>query len=57
MEEEVNQAKKVFKEAFKVLDDFFEEKRNDTVYEKIKKAKTDEVALAKFDKSLFGTTK
>jgi hypothetical protein len=56
MEKEVDQAKKVFKEAFDVLNDFFEEKRSDTVYEKIKKAKTDQVALAKFDKSFFGTT-
>ncbi|MFX1328944.1 MAG: hypothetical protein ACFE91_12520 [Promethearchaeota archaeon] len=56
MEEEVDNAKKVFKEAFDVLGDFFEEKRSDTVMEDEKKAKKGKVALAKFSKGLIGNT-
>jgi len=56
MEEEVNNAKKIFKEAFDVLNDFFEEKRSDTVMEDEKKAKKGKVALAKFSKGLIGNT-
>ena len=53
----MNKAKKVFKEAWEALNDMFDEKRSDTVMEKAhKKAKTDEVALAKFKKSFLGTT-
>ncbi|MFX1463875.1 MAG: hypothetical protein ACFFBF_12655 [Promethearchaeota archaeon] len=56
MEKEVDNAKKVFKEAFDVLGDFFEEKRSDTVMEDEKKAKKGKVALAKFSKGLIGNT-
>lgn len=56
MGKEIDKAKKIFKEAFEVLSDFFEEKRSDTVIEKEKKAKKGKVALAKFSKSLIGKT-
>jgi hypothetical protein len=53
---EIDKAKKVFKEAFEVLGDYFEEKRSDIVIEKEKKAKKGKVAVAKFSKSLIGKT-
>jgi len=56
MGKEVDKAKKVFKEAFNVLGDYFEEKRSDTVIEKEKKAKKGKVALAKFSKGFIGKT-
>jgi len=56
MGKEVDKAKKVFKEAFDVLGDYFEEKRSDTIIEKEKKAKKGKVALAKFSKGLIGKT-
>ncbi|MFX1278820.1 MAG: hypothetical protein ACFFA3_05335 [Promethearchaeota archaeon] len=56
MGKEVDKAKKVFKEAFDVLGDYFEEKRSDIVIEKEKKAKKGKVALAKFSKGLIGKT-
>ncbi|MFW9875589.1 MAG: hypothetical protein ACFFG0_21005 [Candidatus Thorarchaeota archaeon] len=56
MGKEVDKAKKIFKEAFEVLSDFFEEKRSDTVIEKEEKAKKGKVALAKFSKGLIGKT-
>jgi len=55
-DKEIKKAKSVFKEAWDSLDDFFKEKRNDTVVEKIKKAQRDEVALVKFKKSMGGKT-
>ena len=56
MEKEVKQAKKVFKDAWDALDDFFDEKRSDEVTEKEKEAKKGKVALAKFHKGLVGKT-
>jgi hypothetical protein len=56
MGKEVDKAKKVFKEGFDALSDYFEEKRADTVIEKEKKAKKGKVALAKFSKGLIGKT-
>ncbi|MFX0028250.1 MAG: hypothetical protein ACFE8B_03505 [Candidatus Hermodarchaeota archaeon] len=56
MGKEIDKAKKVFKEAFDVLGDYFEEKRSDTVIEKEKKAKKGKVALAKFSNGLIGKT-
>ncbi|MFX0008149.1 MAG: hypothetical protein ACFFAV_15680 [Candidatus Hermodarchaeota archaeon] len=56
MGKEIDKAKKVFKEAFDALSDYFEEKRSDTVIEKEKKAKKGKVALAKFSKGLIGKT-
>ncbi len=56
MKSEVVKAKKLFKEAFNVLSDYFDEKRADTVIEKEKKAKKGKVALAKFSKGLIGKT-
>jgi hypothetical protein len=56
MEKEVEKAKSIFKDAWDALNDYFEEKRSDTVYEKEDKAKKGKVALAKFSKSLLGTT-
>ena len=56
MVEEVKNAKKVFKDAWDALDDYFEEKRSDTIFEKEKKAKKGKVALAKFSKGLIGKT-
>lgn len=53
MGDEVKNAKKVFIDAWDALDDYFEEKRSDTIYEKEKKGK---VALAKFSKGLIGKT-
>jgi len=53
---EVDKAKKVFKDAWDALDDFFDEKRSDTVTEKEKKAAKGKVALAKFKKGLVGKT-
>lgn len=56
MEKEIDKAKRLFKEAFDVLGDYFEEKRADTVVEEEKKAKKGKVALAKFSKGLIGKT-
>ncbi len=56
MGKEVDKAKEVFKDAFDVLSDYFEEKRSDTVLEEEKKAKKGKVALAKFSKGLIGKT-
>jgi hypothetical protein len=56
MGKEVDKAKKVFKQGFDALSDYFEEKRSDTIIEKEKKAKKGKVALAKFSKSLIGKT-
>ncbi|MFW9988015.1 MAG: hypothetical protein ACFFC3_05110 [Candidatus Odinarchaeota archaeon] len=56
MGKEVDKAKKVYKDAFDVLNDYFEEKRSDTVMEEEKKAKKGKVALAKFSKGLIGNT-
>lgn len=56
MGKEIDKAKKVFKDAFDVLNDYFEEKRSDTVMEEEKKAKKSKVALAKFSKGLIGNT-
>ncbi|MHA1439198.1 MAG: hypothetical protein ACTSPD_16625, partial [Promethearchaeota archaeon] len=53
---EIDKAKKVFKQAYECLNDFFDEKRSDTVYEKEKKAQKGKVALAKFSKGLVGKT-
>jgi len=52
----IKKSKSIFKDAFDTLDDFFKEKRSDTVVEKIKKAQREEVALCKFKKSLGGKT-
>ncbi|NVM37620.1 MAG: hypothetical protein HWN81_18645 [Candidatus Lokiarchaeota archaeon] len=56
MGKEIDKAKKVFKDAFDVLNDYFNEKRSDTVMEDEKKAKKGKVALAKFSKGLIGNT-
>ncbi|MFX1346669.1 MAG: hypothetical protein ACFFAI_16350 [Promethearchaeota archaeon] len=56
MGKELDQTKKIFKEGFEALSDYFEEKRADTVIEEEKKAKKGKVALAKFSKSLIGKT-
>lgn len=56
MGKEIDNAKKIFKDAFEVLSDYFEEKRSDTVMEEEKKAKKGKVALAKFSKGLIGKT-
>ena len=56
METEVNKAKIVFKDAWDALNDFFEEKRSDTIVEKEEKAKKGKVALAKFSKGMIGKT-
>lgn len=56
MGKEVDKAKKVFKEAFDALSDYFEEKRSDIVIEDEKKAKKGKIALAKFSKGLIGNT-
>ncbi len=56
MKEEYKKTSKIFKDAFDALSDYFEEKRSDTITEKIEKAKRDEVALAKFSKSMVGKT-
>jgi len=53
MNDQIKQTAKIFKDAFDVLNDFFEEKRSDTITEKIKDSK---VALAKFSKGLIGNT-
>ena len=39
MGKEIDKAKKVFKDAFDVLNDYFEEKRSDTIMEEEKKRK------------------
>lgn len=55
--EAIKKAKDIFKDGWDALNDFFDEKRSDTVMEKAhKKAKRDEVATAKFSKGLIGTT-
>ena len=56
MEKEVKQAKKVFKDAWDALDDFFDEKRSDEIKEKIKGGRRDEAAMVKFSKGLVGKT-
>jgi len=56
LKEEIKKAKKVFKNGWDALNDFFDEKRSDTVYEDEKKAKKGKVALAKFSKGLIGKT-
>jgi hypothetical protein len=56
MGDDIKNAKKVFKDAWDALDDYFEEKRSDTIYEKEKKAKKGKVALVKFSKGLIGKT-
>ncbi|MFX1312396.1 MAG: hypothetical protein ACFFHD_07265 [Promethearchaeota archaeon] len=56
MSKEIDQTKKVFKDAFDALSDYFEEKRSDTVFEDESKAKKGKVELAKFSKSLIGKT-
>lgn len=56
LKDEVNKVKKIFKDGFEVLSDYFKEKRSDTVIEKEKKAKKGKVALAKFSKGLIGNT-
>ena len=56
MGDEVKNAKKVFRDAWDALDDYFEEKRSDTIFEKEKKAKKGKVAIAKFSKGLIGKT-
>ena len=56
MGKEIDKAKKIFKDGFDVLNDYFEEKRSDTVIEDEKKAKKGKVALAKFSKGLIGNT-
>lgn len=53
---EINLAKKVFKDGFNALSDYFNKKRSDTVVENEKKARKDKVALAKFSKGLIGKT-
>ena len=53
---EIKKAKKVFKDAWDALNDFFEEKRSDTITEKEEKAKKGKVALAKFSKGMIGKT-
>ena len=56
MKEEYKKTNKIFKDAFDALNDYFEEKRSDTITEKIEKAQRDEVALAKFSKGMVGKT-
>jgi hypothetical protein len=56
MKDEYKNTYKIFKDAFDALNDYFEEKRSDTITEKIEKAQRDEVALAKFSKGMIGTT-
>jgi len=56
MGKESDKAKNIFKDAFDVLSDYFEEKRSDIVLESEKKAKKGKVALAKFSKGLIGKT-
>lgn len=56
MGNEIDEAKKIFKDAFDVLNDYFDEKRSDTVMEDEEKAKKGKVALAKFSKGLIGNT-
>ena len=53
---EVDKAKKVFKDAWDALGDFFEEKHNKTVYEDAKKAAKGKVALAKLHAGMVGKT-
>ena len=54
---EIDKAKKVFKDGWDALNDFFDEKRSDTIMEKAhKKAARDEVAMCKFKKGLIGST-
>ncbi|MFX1275099.1 MAG: hypothetical protein ACFFBP_06420 [Promethearchaeota archaeon] len=53
MSDQIKKTAKIFKDAFEALSDFFEEKRSDTIEEKINDSK---VALAKFSKSLIGNT-
>ncbi len=56
MGKEIDEAKKIFKDAFDVLNDYFDEKRSDIVMEDEKKARKSKVALAKFSKGLIGNT-
>lgn len=55
--DEIEKAKKVFRDGWDALNDFFSEKRSDTIMEKAhKKAARDEVAMCKFKKGLIGST-
>lgn len=56
MSKGIDKTKKIFKDAFEALNDYFEEKRSDVVLEEKKEAKRGKVALAKFSKSLIGKT-
>ena len=56
MKDEYKKTAKIFEDAFDALSDYFEEKRSDTIMEKIEKAQRDEVALAKFSKGMVGKT-
>ena len=56
MGKEVKQAKKVFKDGWDALNDFFDEKRSDEIKEKIKGGRRDEAAMVKFSKGLVGKT-
>ena len=56
MGKDIDKAKKIFKEAFDALSDYFEEKRSDIVMEDEEKAKKGKVVLAKFSKGLIGNT-
>ncbi|MFX1411376.1 MAG: hypothetical protein ACFFA6_13580 [Promethearchaeota archaeon] len=56
MGKEIDKAKKLFKDAFEALSDYFEEKRSDIIIENEKKARKGKVALAKFSKGLIGKT-
>ena len=53
---EIKKVKKVFKDAWDALNDFFEEKRSETITEKEEKARKGKVALAKFSKGMIGKT-
>jgi hypothetical protein len=56
LRKEVENAKEVFKYAFDVLDDFFEERKKDIIEEKDKHSKKGTIALIKFSKSFLGKT-
>lgn len=53
---EVDKAKKVFKDAWDALNDFFDERHNKTVYEDDEKAHKGKVALAKLHAGMVGKT-
>ncbi len=56
MKDQIEKTKKIFKDGFEILEDYFKEKRSDTIYESEKEAKKGKVALAKFSKGLIGKT-